>query len=205
MARPVLRKNVDLRRLGWKGAIAFCAVLLTGVAACAADPSERVYIDRFAGVMTQNRWHDVFDPSRVQLADSILLGVGIGWQRQIAQSRFHFGIEVQAVAHAGRQDHFEFNLPVVLRYVPRRPFPRQLKSAAFALGLSHATKVPQVELDRTGESQRTFAYWFGELEFSLPDPQNSLFLRLHHRSDAYGFFDADSGSTAVTFGLRVPF
>lgn len=194
-----------LRPMQRSRAIAFWAAVLVAIGAtCAANPVERVYYDGFAGVMTENRWHDVFDPSRARLAGSGLLGVGIGWERQIAQSRFHFGVQLQAVAHAGKQDHFEFNVPVVLRYVPRRPKPRSLKSVAFALGLSHATKVPQVEVDRTGESQRTFAYWFAELEFAFPDPDKNLFMRLHHRSDAYGAFEADSGSTAITFGLRIP-
>lgn len=180
--------------------------LVFGVASTAvSDPAGRFYVDGFLGVMTENRFHEVFDPSKLDLADSGLLGVGIGWERQIADSRFHLGFQFQAVAHAGRQDHLEFNLPVVIRYTPRRPVPRWLKSTSFGLGLSHATKVPQVEVDRTGESQRTFAYWLAEVEMKLPDPQRSMFVRLHHRSDAYGAFDANGGSTALSVGWRMGF
>lgn len=170
-----------------------------------AEPSSRTYVDVFTGIMTENRYHDVFLPSRLDLADSALLGLGIGWERQIASSRFHFGAQLHAVAHAGRQDHFEFNLPLIIRYVPRNPVPAWLKSTSFGLGLSHATKVPQVELDRTGESQRNFVYWLAEIEVSTPNPGADIFFRLHHRSDGYGFFEADGGSTALSFGWRMPF
>ncbi|NNE54151.1 MAG: hypothetical protein HKN30_17315 [Sulfitobacter sp.] len=175
---------------------------MTSATGASAEQDQRWYLDRFAGIMSENRWHEVFDPSRAKFADSGLLGVGLGWERQIGKSRFHFGVQGQAVVHFGRQDHFEFNVPVILRYVPRNPVPRWLKSASFGLGLSYATKVPQVEVDRTGESQRTFAYWLTELEFDTALPDSSLFVRLHHRSDAFGAFEADSGSTAVSFGWR---
>ncbi|MFC6638044.1 hypothetical protein GV827_07370 [Sulfitobacter sp. JBTF-M27] len=191
-------------RAFWIMQISAIAILLN-VSAASAESRHRFYFDTFAGVLTENRFYEVFDPSELKLASSGLLGVGIGWERQISDSRFHLGLQFQAVAHAGRQDHLEFNLPVVLRYVPPRPVPRWLKSASFGLGLSHATKVPQVELDRTGESQRTFAYWLAEVEVSLPRSDNSMFFRLHHRSDAYGGFEANGGSTALAFGWRVPF
>jgi hypothetical protein len=71
--------------------------------------------------------------------------------------------------------------------------------------VSHATKIPQVELDRTGESQRNFAYWLAEVETVGPNPDQSLFFRLHHRSDAYGLYSAKGGSTALSFGLRIEF
>lgn len=160
------------------------------------------YIDRFVGVLTENRWHDVFDPSRASFAESYLLGGSIGWERRIGQSRFRYGVQLQGVAHFGRQDHFEINLPFVLRYVPRTPWPDWFNSAAFGLGLSHATKVPQVEVDRSGASQRNFAYWFAEIETRHRRRDTRWFFRLHHRSDAYGLFEQDSGSTAVVLGWR---
>ena len=179
--------------------------IIFSASASGAESRHRFYFDTFAAVMTENRFYEVFDPSELKLANSGLLGVGIGWDRRISNSRFHFGVQFQAVAHAGRQDHLEFNLPLVLRYTPPHPVPRWLKSASFGLGLSHATKVPQVELDRTGESQRTYAYWLTEVEVSMPRSDNSMFFRLHHRSDAYGAFEANGGSTALAFGWRVPF
>ncbi|MEW9920782.1 hypothetical protein AB2B41_14295 [Marimonas sp. MJW-29] len=170
-----------------------------------ADETRRLYLDAFGAVLTKNTFEQAVDPFAVEFADSYLIGVGIGWERRIARSRFHFGAQFQAVAHAGRQDHFEFNLPLVLRYVPPDPWPRWLESASFGLGLSHATKVPQVEIDRTGESQRTFAYWLAELEIDTGHPENTMFVRLHHRSDAFGAFEAESGSTALSVGWRMPF
>lgn len=183
---------------------ALSAVLMLIGTLAQADPDHRFYFDRFAGVMTEGVWEQALNPFEADFADSALVGVGFGWDRRLGQGRFRFGAEVQAVAHAGRQDHFEVNAMAVLRYLPPNPVPRRFESFAFGLGLSHASEVPQVEIDRSGASQRTFVYWYGELEFDLPDVDNSAFLRLHHRSDGYGFFETDSGSTAITIGLRVP-
>lgn len=203
------KEPVCLSRCARRGHLAapllLALVLFLRALPTAAEPTSRFYVDLFTGVMTENRYHDVFLPSKLDLADSGLLGVGIAWERQIASSRFHFGAQLQAVAHAGRQDHFEFNLPLIIRYVPRNPVPRWLKSTSFGLGLSHATKIPQVELDRTGDSQRNFFYWLAEIEVSTANPNTDMFFRLHHRSDGYGYFEADGGSTALSFGWRMPF
>ncbi len=189
------------------GSKMLCALGLVLALACVAVPVQAQtptgwYVDGFAGAMTENRWHDVFDPSRASFAGSYLLGGGIGWERQIGKSRFRYGVQLQGVGHFGSQDHFEINLPVVLRYVPRAPRPKWFNSAAFGLGVSHATKVPRVEIDRSGASQRNFAYWFAEIETRHARRDTTLFFRLHHRSDAYGLFEENSGSTAVVLGWR---
>lgn len=43
-----------------------------------------------------------------------------------------------------------------------------------------------------------------EIAFSLPDqPEDELFIRIHHRSTGYGlFWDTSTGSNVVTLGLR---
>ncbi len=171
----------------------------------AAQNEVRRYYSGFAGAMTEGRWHEALRPGRLEFAESGLIGGTIGWERRIGTSRFSYGIEAQVVGHFGRQDHFEFNLPVTLRYHPERPLPRALSSAAFGVGVSHATKVPQVEIDRRGASQRNYVYWMGELEFATRRPGRTAFVRLHHRSDGYGLYEASSGSTAWVFGLRMSF
>ena len=163
------------------------------------------YYTAFGGVLTEGAWHDAINPNTFDLADAGLLGVGIGWQRRIGSTFLSLGVEAQAVRHFGRQDHFEFNLPIIARYAPEPASPSWITSTAFGLGLSYATKVPQVEIDRSGASQRKFFYWLAEVEFALPDPEANAFLRLHHRSDGFGYFDTDSGSTAIVFGWRKRF
>lgn len=159
----------------------------------------------FAGSMTTNAWEEVFDPNMLEFAGSGLIGVALGWDRPIGDSRFRYGFEAQIVGHAGRQDHLEFNVPIVIRYTPERPWPRRLKSLAFGIGLSHATKPPQVEIDRDGESQKDLIYWMAEFEISRPDPKSSLYFRLHHRSNAYGFYEVEAGSTGLVLGWRRQF
>ena len=184
------------------------AIVLGGIFTLTIGPAKAEgswYYTGYLGVMTENRWHEVFSPGDLDLADSGLAGVALGWDRQIGTSRFSYGFELQALGHFGRQDHFEFNLPFIIRYTPDNPFPRRLKSMAFGLGLSHATKIPQVEIDRKGRSQRNFVYWMADAEFTLPRPDTSLFFRLHHRSDGYGIYDVSSGSTGIVLGWRRSF
>ncbi len=154
----------------------------------------------FGGQMTDNVWEESIVPGKTELVDSHLIGLALG--RDFAsRGAVDFGWEGQIVAHFGAQDHWEFNLPVYSRY----HFPahwRGLKSATFGLGLSYATKIPQVEIDRDGESTRLLFYWMGEIEFRLPVETMTMVFRLHHRSDGYGVFETDSGSNALVLGLR---
>ncbi|MBY5932416.1 hypothetical protein KUV51_05340 [Tateyamaria omphalii] len=155
------------------------------------------------GTMTEGSWHETVNPNRLRFAGSHLVGGAVGVDRPLGNSRFRLGAEAQLVAHFGRQDHFELSVPIVLRYQPKEP--TVLSSLAAGLGLSYATKVPQVEIDRNGASQRLFVHWMAEIEFDLPDPALTSFLRLHHRSDGYGIFEVDAGSTGFVFGVRKRF
>lgn len=186
----------------------FCAVLalIIGFAAHAPASAEgRWHASGFAGTMTENEWEKIFDPGELEFAGSGLIGAAVGWDRPIGDSRYSIGFEAQAVGHFGRQDHFEFNLPLVLRYTPPQPRPLRFKSAAFGIGPSHATKIPQVEIDRKGESQRNLIYWMAEIEFTRPQPDESLYFRLHHRSDGFGLLKVSSGSTGLVLGWRKSF
>lgn len=179
-------------------------VICAGSAA-SAQSDGRWYKTVFGGNMTANRSYEVFFPADLDLVGSQLIGVGVGWDRRIGQSRFSYGFEAQAIRHFGRQEHYEFNLPVLVRYAPKRPVFKRLKTVSFGIGVSHATEIPQVEIDRKGASQRNFVYWMADAEFSLPRRDTSWFFRLHHRSDGYGTYDVSSGSTALVLGLRKDF
>ncbi|WP_157598676.1 hypothetical protein [Tateyamaria omphalii] len=153
--------------------------------------------------MTEGSWHETVNPKRLRFAGSHMVGVAVGADRAIGDSRFRFGAEAQLLGHFGRQDHFELSVPVVLRYVPDTR--SVVTSLAAGLGLSYASDVPQVEIDRNGASQRLFVHWMAEIEFDLPDPDLTTFLRLHHRSDGYGLFEVDAGSTGFVLGVRKRF
>ena len=77
-----------------------------------------------------------------------------------------------------------------------------LDSFAFGLGLSHTTETPLLEVVKRGESQRTLVYFSLETAFSVGEGDDDIFFRLHHRSDGYGLFAADSGWNAFAVGWR---
>ncbi len=187
----------------WMAAILLGALGAVPSVSLASDDWQRA-ATLFAGTMTAGTWHEALSPPDVEFADSHLIGGVLSWDRPIGASAWRFGAELQLMGHFGRQGHFEIVLPLVLRYEPRRA--RNIKSVGAGIGLSHATKVPQVEVDRSGASQRNFVYWMADLEFSRADPDDSsVLIRLHHRSDGYGLFEVNSGSTGLLVGLRQQF
>ncbi|NNF24860.1 MAG: hypothetical protein HKN63_08670 [Rhodobacteraceae bacterium] len=155
--------------------------------------------------MTDNHWEETLRPWELDFLPSHFVGVGIGYEWATRLPRTGIGLEAQLVAHFGRQDHLEFNLPLIVRYYPERPFLPGLDSLAFGMGLSTTTKDPQTEIDRDGETSRTLVYWMGEFAFRLPSDDMTLVFRLHHRSDAYGAFSTDSGSNALALGIRLTY
>lgn len=183
-------------------AATLAAALIPAPERAGADSgAERSFIV-FAGQMTDNHWEDALKPWKIDLLESWFVGVGLGYEWPTRVPRLGVGLEAQLVGHFGRQDHLEFNLPLVLRYRPARPAIPAFQSAAFGLGLSTTTQDPQTEIDRDGETSKTLVYWMGEAEFLLPRSGASLVLRLHHRSDAFGVFATDSGSNALAIGIR---
>ena len=83
-------------------------------------------------------------------------------------------------------------------------------SVAVGEGISYATRHPFQEVrdpTKAAEAKVLLNYLMFEVGFSLPKyPQWQLFLRIHHRSGAYGVFCRGIvGSTAVGIGLRYHF
>ena len=114
--------------------------------------------------------------------------------------------EGQIVYNFGDQEHWEINVaPIVARW-QRFPWSERLAtSAAFGLGLSYATEVPEVEIELEGQSQRWLIYWMAEFTAGPPDTGWAVTLRLHHRSDAWGVMGEDGGMNAVGVGVRYAF
>ena len=185
--------------LGRKAALAVLAAIISTTCAWADGEWQHTF---FSGSLTEAAWEKAINPSEVRFAGSGLVGAGLGWDRAFGSRPLRYGFEAQAVKHFGKQDHLELNLPLVLRYSRNLKQPFEFSGAAFGLGLSYATKVPQVEVDRSGASQRLFFYWMAEVEFATRAPDTSTYFRLHHRSDGFGILDVDSGSTALVLGWR---
>jgi hypothetical protein len=161
------------------------------------------YISGFAGQLTDNVHHEVLlTPWDVDSIDSYLAGVAIGFERPSPWAQIDIAAELQLVKWFGDQQHWELNaMPVVGRYrFDGRAGP--LRSLSFGLGFSYASEIPLQELIRDGESNRFMIYWSAEAEFGPADATVSPFIKLHHRSNAFGLIEEESGSNSIALGLR---
>ncbi|MEQ8294688.1 MAG: hypothetical protein RIA08_21015 [Roseovarius sp.] len=185
------------------GAALLLAVASSGALADnfrAGDP--RLTLSLQAGQMTINGIDEVFDPTETDFTNAYFGGLILGYEVPLSDPRFALGAEVQLNHHFGQDTYQELVLPVTIRYSPARPWPAVIDSFAFGIGLSHASETPLLEVDRRGASQRTLVYFSLETAFSVGEGNDDIFVRLHHRSDAYGLMATDSGSNAFAIGWR---
>jgi hypothetical protein len=154
----------------------------------------------FLGRQVSNPWEEVFTtPDDLDWRHSGVVGGAAGRDWSIGAG-FSIGVEAQAVLHFGEQNHAEFNLPVFIRYSPRRLDP--LRSVAFGMGPSFATEVPEIEVETRGGSEQLLLYWAIEGEFASPVPDWAIYGRLHHRSNGFGWVADKGGSNVLVIGLR---
>lgn len=158
----------------------------------------------FGGWQTSNVWEEVVLLDDVRFLDAGLLGVAAAIEWPAGSSGMSLGVEAQIVKHFGAQTHWEVNLPAIARY-RFRDSPLPLDSIAFALGLSQASRIPEIEIEREGQSRRVLFYWAAEVAFQTPDPDLIAALRLHHRSSGFGYFGDSGSSNAIVVGFRRTF
>lgn len=160
-----------------------------------------------AGVMTDGRASEALQPWRTEFVDYYLIGLSLGYEHPIGNSKFTIGAEIQANAHFGNQGYYELvGVPFALRYHPENSWWDSFESFAFGLGYSHNSELSRLELDNyDGETRRNLFYWYLEVEFAGLAPGDSLFARLHHRSNAYDAVTPNGGSNALVFGFRSEF
>ena len=170
-----------------------------------AEPSLSV----FGGLLTDNPWEEVvFLPWKVDLQRPGLVGIAaaypLGAPIRLRHGSIDFALEGQAVRHFGLQSHWEFNLPLSIGFTPERRILGVLDRVAFGIGPSYATRAPAFEAQRgRGRAERVLIYWNAEAERQLASrPGDSIFIRLHHRSDGYGSIGDGGSSNGVVLGLR---
>jgi hypothetical protein len=178
-----------------------------GLHASAATPdwTATLYGARISG---ETGWEDiVLNPLEAEYVDAYLVAGALS--RRYADFRggaLQLEAEGQVVYDFGDQHHWEFNIvPVAVRW---RQFPwshRLNTSAAFGLGLSYATEIPEVEAEIEGQSEQLLIYWMLEATAGPLLSPWELTLRLHHRSVAWGLMGEEGGMNAVGLGLRYSF
>jgi len=135
--------------------------------------------------------------------DSYLVALALARRIATYNELASFEVEGQIVKHFDRQDHWEFNGLLIARWEAFF-WDRYLDtSLAAGIGPSYATDVPEIEVQRSGESQRLQVYMLVELELALPShPNIAAIIRIHHRSNAFGIVADDGVSNALALGLK---
>jgi hypothetical protein len=182
-------------------ALSLAALCLSAAPARAERPAYAATV--FAGSVIDNTWEEAaffwdwdFQPSHL---------VGVAAAARLAQPvpGLSLEAEVQLVRHFGDQEHWEVNAPILTARWLAFPWSETVdSSAAFGLGLSLASEVPETEIALEGSSEELLAYWMVELDAGLPASPWRVTGRLHHRSTAFGTFGEDGGSNALVLGLK---
>ena len=170
-----------------KGVLRILSIaLLSGTSLARAqsdDWTAAVYAARVSG---EGQWQDVIrSPISAKYVDSYLVAGALSHPyRDLLNNGLRLEAEAQLVYHFGDQHHVEINaVPVVARW-HRFPWSERLAtSAAFGLGLSYASEVPEVEVQLEGTSRQWLVYWVMELTAGPPRAPWAITMRLHHRSD----------------------
>lgn len=190
------------------GAACLVAVLSAVSGPILAEAHDKGYwhLSAYGGKAGKERLLDILTRFNTGFRDSWVAVVAPGYVYGRTQ-RMRFELEGQVARHFGDQNHWEFNAAWLARWMPF-PWDRYIDTrAAIGLGVSYATEIPAVEprakLD-TGESRRFLGYVAVEIELAPPGGSDwSGFVRLHHRSDAFGIFhDERGGSNFITLGVR---
>jgi len=168
------------------------------------DNAATFYVGRISSV---NAWHDLLtDPTHAEFVDAYVAVAALSrsFVRSPTQD-WSAEVEGQVAYNFGAQSHWELNLAAGPRWY-RFPWSNVVDtSAAFLLGLSVASEVPEVEVELEGESEQLLIYWAMELTLGPPRADWALTLRLHHRSTGFGLFAEEGGMNAVALGVRYAF
>lgn len=182
------------------------AMLLPATKALASASDRAFSASLYGGVMTDDNWRQSLS-GQAGLVDSHILVGAMGWTFYRPANRlWSLELEANVARHFGIQDHYEFNAPVLTLRWDSFPWDKVLDtSLAYGLGPSYATKLPEYERQKSGDTEQFLLFWHIEAALGLPGSNWSTILRLHHRSSGYGMFADKGGSNILTMGLRYEF
>jgi hypothetical protein len=173
-----------------------------------AGPEDSALTAYAGRITTVNAWHDIVtEPTQVRFADAYLAALALSYTlARYRDDALTVETEGQAVYNFGDQSHWEFNALMASRW-HRFPWDERLATtAAFGLGLSYATEIPEVEVELEGSSEQVLIYWMFEMTFAPPGARwAGGSIRLHHRSKGFGLLADDGGMNALAAGVRFQF
>src|SRR3990170_3934475 len=174
---------------------------LLGHRAIAADYTATLYAAR---ITNANAWHDLItQPAQSEFVDAYLAVAALSAQLNSDRGgALAWDLEGQLGYNFGDQSHWEFNLGAGPRW---HSFPWNdaiATTAAFRVGLSMASELPELEIDLEGSTEQLLIYWVVELTLSPPRSAWGVSLRLHHRSPAFGLLGDAGGMNALGIGVR---
>ncbi len=158
----------------------------------------------YGGMMSDNSVDDFVDDfSSLDFEKSYLLTLALARRIAAYGDLASFEVEGQVVKHFERQNHWEFNALLAVRW--EKFYWDKYLDTSFAIGVgpSYATDVPEIEVQRSDESEHLQVYMMVELEFVLPShPNVAVITRIHHRSNAFGIVAESGTSNSFALGLK---
>ena len=191
-------------RNGWQVGVCALAVILTALGPLGSANAQRDWAATlYTGQLTDESLAYVTSANFTMVN---AYWVGLGGTRRIYTYRHYFDLEVEGQVNKffGYQDHWEWDCLGYIRWLPF-PWDHHLDTSfAAGAGLSYATSVPEVEVDKVGTSAQFLAALSFEFAFVLPrSPEWNLIVGIHHRSGAGGNFSGvHGGSNGLNLGLR---
>ncbi len=117
-------------------------------------------------------------------------------------------LEVNTAYHTRKQHHWEINSSLNLRW-HSFPWDEYVNTSfAYGLGPSYAFKKPFVEEREDTHPSHLLVFMPVELTFTAPDKYDATwesFVRIHHRSGAWGVVSNSKGSNFISAGIRYRF
>ena len=160
-------------------------------------------------ISSEETWHDVLlKPYSSNYTDAYLATVAYSraW-RETHEGALRSESEVNATFNFGDQSYWELNVvPLTLRW-QRFPWNEHLYTTlAFGAGFSYAFKFPEIEYELENDTQQFLVFWMLEITAGPREGPWQAFVRLHHRSPAWGAMGiADGGMNAPSIGFRYSF
>ncbi len=170
----------------------------------AADYTATLYAAR---ITNANAWHDLItQPAQSEFVDAYLAVAALSAQlNSDREGALAWDLEGQLGYNFGDQSHWEFNLGAGPRWCSFPWNDAIATTAAFRIGLSMASEMPELEIDLEGSTEQLLIYWVVELTVSPPRSAWGVSLRLHHRSPAFGLMGDAGGMNALGIGVRRAF